>query len=60
MQPRRTGEHGGQGLNRTADASLFRAVVAQSYLMILQDLAQNTCPVLSSLLEPKWSQVVKI
>jgi hypothetical protein len=47
------------GTELNHDASFF-SVVAQSYLMILRDLAQNTCPILSSLLEPKWSQVVKI
>jgi len=44
----------------TADACLFRAVVTQSYLFILQDLASLPCPILSSLLEPKWSQAVQI
>ena len=39
---------------------LFRAGFAQSYLLILQDIAQKTHSILSSLLEPKWSQVVKI
>jgi len=27
--------------------------------LILQDIALKTCPILSSLLEPKWSQAVK-
>jgi hypothetical protein len=40
--------------------SLFRAVVAQSYLLILQDLAQITYLILRTLLEPKWSQDVQI
>ena len=30
------------------------------YLLILQSLASKTCLILSSLLEPKWSRVVKI
>jgi hypothetical protein len=30
-----------------------------SYLVILRGLAQNTCPILSSLLEPKWSKLYK-
>jgi hypothetical protein len=35
---------------------LFRAVVAQSYLSILQAVAMNFCLFPSFLLEPKWSQ----
>jgi hypothetical protein len=42
------------------ERSLFRAVVTQGYLLILQDIAQNSCLILSFLLEPKWSQVVQI
>jgi hypothetical protein len=45
---------------KTVEPSLFRAVVAQSYLLILLCLAQKSCLTSSSFLEPKWSQVVKI
>jgi hypothetical protein len=38
------------------ERSLFRAVVTQSYLLILQDIALKTSLILPSLLEPKWSQ----
>jgi hypothetical protein len=34
----------------------FSAVVAQSYLLILQGIASISCLILSFLLEPKWSQ----
>jgi hypothetical protein len=50
---------GGQGRSWTADASLFRAVVIQGYQLILQGIALKTCLILSSLLEPKWSQSVQ-
>jgi len=42
------------------ERSLFRAVVTQRYLLILQDIAPKTSLILSSLLEPKWSQSVQI
>jgi len=41
------------------ESSLFRAVLAQSYLLILQDLDQKNYLILLTLLEPKRSQVVK-
>jgi hypothetical protein len=37
-------------------AAFFRAVVAQSYLLILQGINRNSYMFLSFLLEPKWSQ----
>ena len=43
-----------------AERNLFRAVVTQSYLLILQDIALNSYLILTFLLEPKWSQVVQI
>jgi hypothetical protein len=33
---------------------------SESYLLIVLNLAQGTCPILPSLLEPKWSQAVQI
>ncbi len=36
------------------------SVVNQSCLLIMQDLASLPCLILSSLLEPKWSQAVQI
>jgi hypothetical protein len=38
------------------ERSLFRAVVTQSYLLILLGIASTSCLFLSFLLEPKWSQ----
>jgi hypothetical protein len=43
-----------------AERSLFRAVVTQSYLLILLDIALYFCLILPFLLEPKWSQAVQI
>jgi hypothetical protein len=43
------------------ERSLFRAVVTQNYLLILQGIAPKACLILFSfLLEPKWSQAVQI
>jgi len=42
------------------ERSLFRAVVTQSYLLILQGITSISCLILSSLLEPKWSRAVQI
>jgi hypothetical protein len=42
------------------ERSLFRAVVTQGYLLILQDIALKTSLILSSLLEPEWSQAIQI
>jgi hypothetical protein len=42
------------------ERSLFRAGFFQSHLLILQSLALKTYAILSFLLGPKWSQVVKI
>ena len=42
-----------------SERSLF-SVVNQGYLLILRYIAQKTCLTLSSLLEPKRSQVVQI
>jgi hypothetical protein len=50
----------GSGGERTAERSLFRAVVTQSYLLILQGIALNSYLILTFLLEPKWSQAVQI
>ena len=41
---------------RFVELSLFRAVAAQGYLLILRGLARTSCLFLSFLLEPKWSQ----
>jgi hypothetical protein len=41
------------------DRRLFTAVVIQGYQLILQGIALKTCLILSSLLEPKWSQSVQ-
>jgi hypothetical protein len=40
--------------------AFFRADFSRVYLLILQDIALKTSLFLSFLLEPKWSQVVKI
>jgi hypothetical protein len=42
------------------ERSLFRAGFSEGYLLIPQDIALKTSLILSSLLEPKWSQAVQI
>jgi hypothetical protein len=42
------------------ERSLFKAGFSQGYLLILQGIAPISSLILSSLLEPKWSQVVQI